>query len=92
MDFVRLPTGELYVRGHDHTPASIREVLDDHLRGEGMDVWAADATTTSARFAQMWFSPTVGFTHDCALHEEHEAVPGCADSEPVIVVMTGATG
>lgn len=87
MNFTRLTSGDLFVAGHNNTPADIRAVLGDFLRGEGMDMWAADAATTTARFAPTWYSPTAGFSHDCTLHGVDEAVPGCADSAPVIVVM-----
>lgn len=86
MEFVRLSTGELIVRGHETMPSEIRAALPGFLGTEQiMDAWQADSVSPAATFDRAWYSPTAGFMHQCA-HAPEDAVLGCADSEPVTVV------
>jgi hypothetical protein len=86
MEFVRLDTGELFVRGHNAMPSTIRTALGEHLESEGVDPWEADNAAPAAMFSRTWYSPTAGFMHDCTGHPSEVSVAGCSDNEPVTVV------
>lgn len=54
----------------DATQASIKEAFTELLVQSGLGKWEAHDVAARVRIERVWWSDTMGFTHNCQTHEE----------------------
>lgn len=90
--FTKVGTTEYIAEGHTAVVADLDTAYRTKLEEAGMSSYAIDRHLEKTAYVKTWYHDKLGFTHDCSLHSEEEALPTCYQSREVIVAVDNYVG